>query len=62
VHALATVDAVPRLRVRRRGHENRPSRLLADRGYDADWLHDSLRERGITPLIPRKRKPGTNDD
>ena len=44
---------------RRRGRENRPSRLLADRGYDADWFRDSLRERGITPLIPRKRKPGT---
>ena len=59
MHALATVDAAPCLRVRRRGQENRPSRLLADRGYDADWLRDSLRERGITPLIPRKRKPGT---
>jgi transposase len=59
VHALATIDAVPRLRVRRRGHENRPSSLLADRGYDADWLRDALRERGIRPLIPRKRKPGT---
>jgi len=59
VHALAVVDAVPCLRVRRRGRENRPTRLLADRGYDADWLRDALRERGITPLIPRKRKPGT---
>jgi len=56
---LAAVDAVPCLRVRRRGRENRPTRLLADRGYDADWLRDALRERGITPLIPRKRKPGT---
>lgn len=59
IHALATVDAVPCLRVRRRGRENRPSTLLADRGYDADWLRDALRERGITPRIPRKRKPGT---
>jgi transposase len=59
VHALATVDAVPHLRGRRRGRENRPSRLFADRGYDADWLRAALRERGITPHIPRKRKPGT---
>jgi transposase len=59
IHALATVDAVPCLRHRRRGRENRPSSLLADRGYDADWLRDALRERGINPLIPRKRKPGT---
>jgi Transposase DDE domain. len=59
VHALATIDAVPRLRIRRRGHENRPTCLLADRGYDADWLRDALNQRGIRPLIPRKQKPGT---
>jgi transposase len=46
VHALAAVDAVPRLRFRRRGRENRPTSLLADRGYDADWLRDALHERG----------------
>jgi transposase len=45
VHALATVDAVPRLR--------------ADRGYDADWFRQALRERGITPQIPHKQKPGS---
>jgi len=53
------VDAVPCLRVRRRGRENRPNSLLADRGYDADWLREALRERGITPHIPHKRKPGS---
>ena len=59
IHALAAVDAVPCLRVRRRGRENRPTALLADRGYDADWLRDALRDRGIAARIPRKRKPGT---
>ena len=59
VHALETVDLVPRLRVRRRGRENRPSQLFADRGYDADWLRVALRTRGIKPRIPYKRKPGT---
>jgi transposase len=59
VHALAAVDAVPQLRSRRRGRENRPSRLFADRGYDADWLREALRERGIKPHIPYKQKPGT---
>ena len=59
VHALATVDAVPRLRSRRRGRANRPNQLLADRGYDADWFRDALGERGIAARIPRKRKPGT---
>ena len=29
--------------------------LLADRGYDADWLRDALRDKGITPCIPGKR-------
>jgi transposase len=50
---------VPPLRPRRRDRENRPDRLLADRGYDADRIRDQLRERGISPRIPRKRKPGT---
>ena len=59
VHALAAIDAVPCLRVHRRGHENRPTSLLADRGYDADWFRDALGERGIAARIPRKRKPGT---
>jgi transposase len=35
-------------------------RLIADKGYDADWLRADLQEKGITPLIPgirtRKRK------
>jgi transposase len=58
MHAIPTVDAVPRLRHRRRGRENRPSQLFADRGYDADWFREALRERGITPRIPHKQKPG----
>lgn len=59
VHALAAVDAVPCLRVDRRGRENRPTSLLADRGYDADWFREALDERGIAARIPRKRKPGS---
>ncbi len=26
--------------------------LLADRGYDADWFHNALIERNISPCIP----------
>jgi transposase len=26
--------------------------LLADRGYDANWFRDALREKGIKPCIP----------
>lgn len=25
--------------------------LLGDRGYDADWFRDALKEKGITPCI-----------
>ena len=35
-------------------------RLIADKGYDADWLRHDLREQGISVVIPgtraRKRK------
>ena len=29
--------------------------LLADRGYDADWLRDGLRAKGIRPYIPSRK-------
>lgn len=29
--------------------------LLGDRGYDADWFRDALRERGIKPCIPGRK-------
>lgn len=28
------------------------STLIADRGYDADWLIAALKKKGITPCIP----------
>ncbi len=38
----------------------RVRRLIADKGYDADWLRQDLREQGISMVIPgtraRKRK------
>ena len=30
-------------------------RLLADKGYDADWLRNDLRKVGIVPVIPGTR-------
>ena len=30
-------------------------RLLADKGYDADWLRADLRKAGIVPVIPGTR-------
>jgi transposase len=29
--------------------------MLADRGYDANWLRNALAQRGITACIPSKR-------
>jgi transposase len=43
------------IRVPRRGPgrpRQKPTRLIADRGYDSDPLRDSLSRRGITPIIP----------
>jgi len=34
--------------------------LLGDRGYDADWFRDALKDRGIRPCIPgRKQRNAT---
>ncbi len=32
--------------------------LIADKGYDAAWVRDGLRKRGITPYIPKRRSKG----
>ena len=29
--------------------------LLADRGYDADWFRNALKDRNITPCIPSRK-------
>ena len=29
--------------------------LLADRGYDADWFRQALRDKGIEPCIPPRK-------
>ena len=33
----------------------RAKRLLGDRGYDADWLRDELKVRGLRACIPARR-------
>ena len=32
-------------------------RLLGDKGYDADWLRDELKARGVRVCIPARSKP-----
>lgn len=41
--AALMIDPLPRAKA-----------LLADRGYDADWFHAALEQRGITPSISSK--------
>ena len=32
-----------------------PKVLIADRGYDADWLRETMEARSITPIIPTRK-------
>ena len=32
--------------------------LIADRGYDADWFRQALKEKGIRPCIPGQKSRG----
>lgn len=37
-------------------HLPKATRLLGDKAYDADWLRDDLKDRGIRSCIPSRRK------
>ena len=53
VGARALLSSLPQAKV-----------LLADRGYDADWLRGALVDRGIEPCIPSRKGrtlPAAND-
>lgn len=42
----------------------RAKRLLGDKGYDADWLRDKLRVRGLRVCIParsKRRRPASHN-
>ena len=56
------------IRVGRRHHAGRPrqkpTRVIADRGYDSDPLRQQLARRGIELIVPHRRnrrKPPTQD-
>ena len=34
--------------------------LIADRGYDADWFRDALKDKGIKPCIPGRKARETD--
>ena len=52
---IPMVDAVPPVRGRAGAPRRRPRYLLADRGYDSDPHRRRLRERGIEPVVARRR-------
>jgi transposase len=35
-----------------------PEWLMADRGYDADWFREALKDKGIKPCIPGRKSRG----
>jgi transposase len=44
--------------------KSKPTRVIADKGYDADWLRWRLRHRGIELICPHRRgrrKPPLQD-
>lgn len=55
--ALKAVEAIS-VPVRANTFKRRPSRLVADKGYDANWLRKKLKKRSIDPRIARRKKKG----
>ena len=45
--AALMIDALPRAKA-----------MLGDRGYDADWFREALKDKGITPCIPGRKSRG----
>ena len=54
VEALMTQIHLPQRRGRPRC---RPQHIIADKGYDAQWIRQYLRRRGIRPEIPNRATP-----
>jgi transposase len=57
---IHTTETLVELRVT----EKKPKRLLYDRALDADWIRESLKQRGIELICPHRRgrkKPPLQD-
>jgi len=52
--AIALVDAIPVLQGERGRPRNRPDCMIGDRGYDAKAIRQSLRFRGIRPMLAKR--------
>lgn len=55
--ALKAVEAIS-VPVRANTFKKRPGKLVADKGYDANWLRRRLKKRSIDPRIARRKKKG----
>nr|WP_041281342.1 IS5 family transposase [Desulfocurvibacter africanus] len=53
--AQATLDTISVPRHGRGRPRKRPTRLIVDKGYDADWFRKSLKQRGIEVVCPHRR-------
>ena len=56
--ALDLLDGFPPVGGRRGRPRRRFDALLADKGYDSDAFRRACRDRGIEPLIPRRKTTG----
>ena len=52
---LPLIDAIAPLRGKRGRPLQKPQSVFADRGYDSEPHRQALRERGIEPVIARRR-------
>lgn len=51
------VEAVPTVRGNRGRPRRRPKKLQGDRGYDSQPHRDRLQQKGITPVLAKRRTP-----
>lgn len=59
--ALQTIDQIS-VSNRPLHPRKRPEILVADKGYDAQWLRDAIKKRSIIPKIPKRRKRGQKEE
>ena len=52
---LPLVDAIPAIKGKAGRPRRRPEIVQADRAYDSEPHRRALRERGIYPMLPRRR-------
>jgi transposase len=59
--AMPTVNQIE-VPIRPKHPKKNPDALCADRGYDSKAIRKALRKKGITPYIPKRRKPGKKEE